>query len=165
MATIDERYFDIFEAASRGSGAAAAVAPAAPQRREEPESKIRPFKGKSGRQREQERRIGIVRVAVAVFFVFVVFSQVALSIHYRADLYKLEKEITAAENRLAVVRDENVRLNTELNKFTSMDKIAAYATLELGMVPAEQYQIERIDLSEGSSVLYSSRSGGSSLFR
>ena len=161
MAATGANYaFDLFEPRTYSNAAPQWEQPA-PEREREP---IRKADKKPGRQAERERRVGIIRRVVTAVFLIAVFSQLAVSVHLRADLYEVDRKITRAQQQLAVAYDENVRLNAKLNSYTSVEKIVTYATEELGMVKAERYQIECIDLSEGSQVLFTEPTGFSSIF-
>ena len=59
------------------------------------------------------------------------------------------------ESQIEIEKGETVRLNAELSSKISTDKIEDYAENVLGMVKAENYQINYIDLSEGDQILIS----------
>lgn len=67
----------------------------------------------------------------------------------------LTAEISAVQNDIKIAQGENVRLNAELNSMIASDRIEEYAETELGMVKAESYQINYIDLSEGDEIVVS----------
>lgn len=67
----------------------------------------------------------------------------------------LISEISAMESQIEIEKGETVRLNAELSSKISTDKIEDYAENVLGMVKAENYQINYIDLSEGDQILIS----------
>ena len=153
MANYNGAYaFDMFEPAA---------ASAAPQRREAPQ-KTPPLKkvpNKTGRQVREEQKSAFLRSVTVLLFAAVALGVICLQISAGARRYELARQIAAARSELQVAQSENVRLKAELNSITSIDKICTYATQELGMVKAESYQIECIDLSEGDSVIYAGPSG------
>lgn len=143
--------FDLFEPAA---------AAAAPQRKEAPRKAppLRKVPAKTGKQVRTEQRSSFLRSVFVVVFAAVTLSVIALQLSSFAKQYELKRQIAAAEAALQVAQSENVRLHSELNGITSIDKITRYATEELGMVKAENYQVECIDLSEGDAVLFSGAS-------
>ena len=145
--------FDLFEPAT----AAATASSAAPQRREEPRKAppLRKVPGKTKKQVRTEQRSSFLRSVAVVLFAGIVLSVIGLQLTAFAKKYELKRQIAAAQSALQIAQSENVRLHSELNGITSIDKISRYATEELGMIKAEKYQIECIDLSEGDRVLFS----------
>ncbi len=67
----------------------------------------------------------------------------------------LMTEISSVQSEIKIAQGENVRLNAELNSMIASDRIEEYAENELGMVKAESYQINYIDLSEGDEIVVS----------
>ncbi len=67
----------------------------------------------------------------------------------------LTTEIASVQSDIKIAQGENVRLNAELNSMIASDRIEEYAENELGMVKAESYQINYIDLSEGDEIVVS----------
>lgn len=67
----------------------------------------------------------------------------------------LMTEISSVQKEIDIAHGENVRLNAELSSMVATDKIEDYAVNVLGMVKAESYQINYIDLSEGDEVVVS----------
>lgn len=67
----------------------------------------------------------------------------------------LMTEISAVQKEIDIAHGENVRLNAELSSMIATDKIEDYAVNVLGMVKAESYQINYIDLSEGDEIVVS----------
>ena len=57
-----------------------------------------------------------------------------------------------------------MRLNAQLNSFTSISNVDDYATRVLGMSKIEGYQVEYIDLSKDDGVIYFSGGGLINLF-
>ena len=66
-----------------------------------------------------------------------------------AECDKLDSQIAAMENEVAIAEGETVRLNAELSSMVDTEKVIEYAENKLGMVKAESYQITYIDLSQG----------------
>ena len=159
MAAYGEYAFDRFEL--HGS--------AAPQRREErreaPLRQPKPLRKvpkKTNKQIRSERRVAFFRAALIMTFAGAMLFVLCLQISVGARQYELARAIAATEAQLREAKSENVRLNAELNGITGIDKICAYATEKLGMVKAESYQVECIDLSGGDAVLFA---GGSEVNR
>ncbi len=67
----------------------------------------------------------------------------------------LMTEISSVQKEIDIAHGENVRLNAELSSMIATDKIEDYAVNVLGMVKAESYQINYIDLSEGDEIVVS----------
>lgn len=76
-----------------------------------------------------------------------------LVMHTKCDT--LMTEIATVQSSIDIAHGENVRLNAELSSMIATDKIEEYAVNELGMVKAESYQINYIDLSEGDEIVVS----------
>ena len=109
-----------------------------------------------------KNRVAFFRAAVIMTFAGAMLFVLCLQISVGARQYELARAIAATEAQLREAKSENVRLNAELNGITGIDKICAYATEKLGMVKAESYQVECIDLSGGDAVLFA---GGSEVNR
>lgn len=149
MAAQGNYAFDLFE--THGN--------TAPVRREErkeaPQPKpLRRVPKKSRKQVEQQRRTAFFRAAVIMVFAAAMLFVFCMQISVGARRYELSREIAEVESDLLEAKSENVRLNSELNGITSIDKICTYATRQLGMCKAESYQVECIDLSEGDVILF-----------
>ena len=69
--------------------------------------------------------------------------------------YELDREISNIEADIRDAQAENVRLNAAREAKTNIAKIEDYAENVLGMVPVEDYQIEKIDLSNGDKIINS----------
>lgn len=67
----------------------------------------------------------------------------------------LMSEINSVQKEIEIAEGENVRLNAELSSMIASDRIEDYAENVLGMVKAESYQINYIDLSEGDEIVVS----------
>ena len=156
MANYNGAYaFDMFEPTA-----------AAPQRRQEPKKKplLKKVPSKTGTQMRQEQMSAFLRSVAVLLFAGIVLGVICLQISAGAKRYELARQIAAKQSELQIAQSENVRLRAELNSVTSIDKICTYATEELGMVKAESYQIECIDLSEGDSVIYAGPTGFLNIF-
>ncbi len=159
MANYNGAYaFDLFEPARATS--------TAPQRRAQPQKKplLRKVPSKTGKQVREEQKSAFFRSLAVLLFAGIVLGVICMQLSAGAKRYELARQIAAAESQLQIAQSENVRLKAELNSITSIDKICTYATQELGMVKAEAYQIECIDLSEGDSVIYAGQTGILSIF-
>ncbi len=78
----------------------------------------------------------------------------------QAQCETISGQIVDLREKMDIADGEYVRLTAELNSKMSAEKIEDYAVNELGMVKAESYQINYIDLSEGDKVVVS---GGKSV--
>lgn len=106
---------------------------------------------------ERNSQTAIVPSALkkAMCFFVVCLMMLAVNIVLQTKYDTLSNEITAIQNEIDIVEGENVRLNAELNSKISSDKVENYAENILGMVKAESYQINYIDLSEGDEIVVS----------
>ncbi|MBQ7687594.1 MAG: hypothetical protein IJT27_00105 [Clostridia bacterium] len=158
MANYSTAYaFDMFETANVNT---------APKRQASPQKapQLKKVPGKTKKQVRREQNSAFFRSVAVLLFACVALGVICLQISAGAKRYELARQIAAVEQELQIAQSENVRLHAELNSVTSIDKICAYASDELGMVKAENYQIECIDLSEGDSVLYAGKTGFLSIF-
>ena len=149
MAAYGEYEFDLFE--TRGS--------AAPVRREDPreapqKKTIRRVPKRNKKELADQRRTAFFRSCVIMGFAAAMLIVFCMQISVGARRYELSREIADVESALREAKSENVRLNSELNGITSIDKICTYATQQLGMCKAESYQVECIDMSEGDVILF-----------
>lgn len=67
----------------------------------------------------------------------------------------LDEEIKMAEQQIEVAEAETVRLSAERDAMFNGFELIQYAEDKLGMVKAEPYQIQYIDLSEGDKFIVS----------
>ena len=110
-------------------------------------------------QAEVERDAKITRIPdyavklVCFALVCIVLLVVFLVQNTRCDT--LISQISAVESQIEIQKGETVRLNAELSRKISTDKIEDYAENVLGMVKVENHQISYIDLSEGDQILVS----------
>ena len=75
---------------------------------------------------------------------------------------ELDRQIAKTESNLTAAQAETVRLNMQLDSTISLEKVDDYAQNVLGMVKAENYQIEYIDLSGDDKVTVSGGKASSS---
>ncbi len=94
-------------------------------------------------------------VIKAICFGVVCLCLVVVLLVINAQNDTLMNEINTVQAQIEVADGENVRLNAEMSSKMSTDKIEAYAEQVLGMVKAENYQINYIDLSEGDEIVVS----------
>lgn len=73
----------------------------------------------------------------------------------QAQCETISSRIADLNEKIDIADGEYVRLTAELNSKMSSEKIEDYAVNKLGMVKAESYQIDYIDLSEGDKVVVS----------
>ena len=91
----------------------------------------------------------------AVCFGLVCFTMMIALLVMQTKCDTLMSEIATVQNDIDIAHGENVRLNAELSSMVATDKIEDYAVNKLGMVKAESYQINYIDLSEGDEIVVS----------
>ena len=116
-------------------------------------SKVNQNNSKNNKNEE----IQVLKRAVSLLCLLVfVFGMISLQISVGAKNYEYMKKIQSIEAKIAIAESENIRLNSALTGITGISTIDNYATQILGMVKAESYQIECIDLSKGDSVIYTS---------
>lgn len=63
-----------------------------------------------------------------------------------AKLDEINREIATVESNMKISLSENTRLKMELAAMASVDKVEEYAETKLGMVKAENYQQQYIEL-------------------
>ena len=162
--------FSLFEpqvAMTRGSAAPARKN--IPDERTAPRKQVKkaPQRKQAALQRaEQDERKETKSVALpasvlkasAVLAVFCAIWMGLLVMQARCET--ITSQISDLREQMDIAEGENVRLTAELNSLISSEKIEDYAFNKLGMVKAESYQINYIDLSEGDKVVVS---GGKSV--
>ncbi len=95
--------------------------------------------------------LAVKTVAVAIFFCLCLVGLLAMD----SQSNELDKQIAAVQSQIDIAEGESVRLNAELSNKISTEKIEDYAENVLGMVKAESYQINYIDLTEGDEIVVS----------
>ncbi len=110
--------------------------------------------------RQVEKITVPVSIKKAMCFAVVCLSLVAVLLVMNTRCDSLMNEISDVQSQIQIAEGENVRLNAELSSKIATDKIENYAEDVLGMVKAENYQIDYIDLSNGDEILVS---GGKTL--
>ncbi len=151
--------FDMFDARTYGR------ANAAPQRKQETRQplKVVPAK-KTATQKKRETRSATMNSLLILIFAAAIMAMLCLQINAGARSYEISRQIASVEADIEAARSENVRLNAQLNSFTSIGNVDDYATRVLGMSKIEGYQVEYIDLSQDGGVLYHTGSGLIDLF-
>ena len=162
MAAVQQRNdynFDMFDARTYGR------ANAAPQRKQETRQplKVVPAK-KTATQKKRETRSATMNSLLILIFAAAIMAMLCLQINAGARSYEISRQIASVEADIEAARSENVRLNAQLNSFTSIGNVDDYATRVLGMSKIEGYQVEYIDLSQDGGVLYHTGSGLIDLF-
>ncbi len=151
--------FDMFDARTYGR------ANAAPQRKQETRQplKVVPAK-KTATQKKRETRSATMNSLLILIFAAAIMAMLCLQINAGAKSYEISRKIAAVESEIEAAKSENVRLNAQLNSFTSIGNVDDYATRVLGMSKIESYQVEYIDLSQDDGVIYYSGGGLLSVF-
>ena len=70
-------------------------------------------------------------------------------LYSNATLAELDSEAISLQKELDSLRDDELRMNLEIDNRVCTQDIDEYITKELGMVKVEKYQVNYIDLSEG----------------
>lgn len=138
---------------------------AAPQRKQETKQPLRvvPVK-KTATQKRRETRSATMNSFLILIFAAAIMAMLCLQINAGAKSYEISRKIAAVEADIEAAKSENVRLNAQLNSFTSIGNVDDYATRVLGMSKIEGYQVEYIDLSQDGGVLYHTGGGLIDLF-
>ena len=162
MAAVQQRNdynFDMFDERTYGR------TNAAPQRKQETRQplKVVPAK-KTATQKKRETRSATMNSLLILIFAAAIMAMLCLQINAGARSYEISRQIASVEADIEAARSENVRLNAQLNSFTSIGNVDDYATRVLGMSKIEGYQVEYIDLSQDGGVLYHTGSGLIDLF-
>ncbi len=88
----------------------------------------------------------LLRIMAATALVGALLSAFLYS---NATLAELNSESLSLQKQLATLKDEETRMNVELDSRVCMKDIDERITDDLGMVKLEKYQVNYIDLSEG----------------
>lgn len=95
------------------------------------------------------RSLSIVSVVVFVLgFMF-------YAMHLNSSLDKKAKMINSIETEIEIAKNEQIRLNSELNGVVSFDKLKDYAENTLGMVKLESYKITYFETETENKVVLS----------
>ena len=142
-----------------------ARANAAPQRKQETKEplKVVPEK-RTATQKKRETRSATLNSLLIMIFAAAIMAMLCLQINAGAKSYEISRQIASVEADIEAAKSENVRLNAQLNSFTSIGNVDDYATRVLGMSKIEGYQVEYIDLSQDGGVLYHTGGGLIDLF-
>lgn len=101
------------------------------------------------------RSLSIVAVAAVIFgFMFGVMS-------LNASLDKTAKDIVVVENEIKIAKNEQIKLNSQLNNMVSFNNIKNYAENTLGMIHIESSKITYIETETEN---YVALSGGKSYY-
>lgn len=102
-----------------------------------------------------ENRDAAAKSAIKSFLlVGTLLAVICCSILYnRMTLTELTSQIEDTERQLAVLQNENRLMKVELESKISLRTVQEIAENELGMSPAENYQIQYIDLGVGDHVM------------
>lgn len=92
-------------------------------------------------------RATALRAAKVLTVAAVLLSLFAALLYSKLRVDELDRQIAKTESNLTAAQAETVRLNMQLDSTISLEKVDDYAQNVLGMVKAENYQIEYIDLS------------------
>lgn len=88
----------------------------------------------------------LLRILMATVLVGALLSAFLYS---NATLAELNSQALSLQKQLNSLRDEETRMNVELDSRVCMKDIDELITDDLGMVKLEKYQVNYIDLSEG----------------
>ena len=103
-----------------------------------------------------------MRAAKVLTVAAVLLSLFAALLYSKLRVDELDRQIAKTESNLTAAQAETVRLNMQLDSTISLEKVDDYAQNVLGMVKAENYQIEYIDLSGDDKVTVSGGKASSS---
>lgn len=88
----------------------------------------------------------LLRILLASVLVGALLSAFLYS---NATLAELNSQSLSLQKQLDSLKDEETRMNVELDSRVCMKDIDEYITDDLGMVKLEKYQVNYLDLSEG----------------
>lgn len=157
MAAVQQRNdynFDMFYPRVNARGNAA---PARKPRVEAPLKVVPPQKAEP--QKKRETRSAATNSLLILVFAAAIMALLCLQINAGAKNYEISRKIAVVESEIEAAKSENVRLNAQLNSFTSIGNVDDYATRVLGMSKIESYQVEYIDLAQDDGVIYYSGGG------
>ena len=117
-------------------------------------------KKKTTLEAKNEMRATALRAAKVLTVAAVLLSLFAALLYSK--LRVDDRQIAKTESNLTAAQAETVRLNMQLDSTISLEKVDDYAQNVLGMVKAENYQIEYIDLSGDDKVTVSGGKASSS---
>ena len=104
-------------------------------------------KKKTTAEAKNEMRATALRAAKVLAVAAVLLSLFAALLYSKLRVDELDRQIAKAESNLTAAQAETVRLNMQLDSTITLEKVDDYAQNVLGMVKAENHQIEYIDLS------------------
>lgn len=119
-------------------------------------------KKKTTVEAKNEMRATALRAAKVLTVAAVLLSLFAALLYSKLRVDELDRQIAKTESNLTAAQAETVRLNMQLDSTISLEKVDDYAQNVLGMVKAENYQIEYIDLSGDDKVTVSGGKASSS---
>ena len=146
--------FDMFDVQTRVHGNAAPVR----KPREEAPLKVVPNK-KNQKRTRKEAQTALANSMLIIVFAVALLAMLCMHINAGVKSYEISREIAQVREDIEAAKSENVRLNAQLNSFTSIGNVDDYATRVLGMSKIEGYQVEYIDLSQDDGVIYYSGGG------
>ena len=98
-----------------------------------------------------------------LIFAMAVFA-VCFMVYYRAQLNEVTNEINIVTQRLDVLKNENVRMQSEIKSIISPRSVAEQAEHELGLKRIDKYQTEYIYLNHEDKVELADESARTSFF-
>ena len=119
---------------------------------EEKKETAAPEKQPEKQQEKLRERNSLKLLKIAAAFSVCAFLAGAI-LYSNATLAELNSRSFALEKQLATLKDEETRMNVELDSRVCMKDIDEYITDDLGMVKLEKYQVNYIDLSEDDSMV------------
>ena len=97
----------------------------------------------------------LMHSAVIVSAVVFVLGFVFYAMHLNTSLDEKANMINKVESEIEIAKNEQIKLNSELNGVVSFDKIKDYAENTLGMVKLESYKITYFDAETENKVILS----------
>ena len=156
--------FDMFDVhtRARGNAAPARTAPAKAPKEKTPLKVVSAPKTRV--QTKKEAKSATANSVLIAVFAAVLLAMLCLHVNAGVKSYEISRDIANVQAEIEAAKSENVRLNAQLNSFTSISNVDDYATRVLGMSKIEGYQVEYIDLSRDDGVIYFSGGGLLNLF-
>ena len=126
---------------------------------EEKKEKPAPEPQKEEDQTPHRKRntLKLLKIAAAVAICGILAGALLWS---NATLAELNSTAISLQKELDKLKDEETRLNVELDSRVCMKDIDEYITKDLGMVKLEKYQVNYIDLSDGDSMVINDTDNG-----
>ena len=99
---------------------------------------------KTKRQLRAETRRSRAAAIKIMSVALVCFTLIVFQIYSKVRVDELDRQLASVNKEISVIQSDNTRLNMELDADVSLDKVDDYARNVLGMVKAQDYQVNYV---------------------